>query len=46
MHIQNRKTCLTKKILYQYFVVLLPKLVPLLILKRFMCYYIGLKTGS
>ena len=40
---QNRKMCLSEKILYQSFVVFLPCLGQLLLSKRFICNYIRLK---
>ena len=43
-YIQNRKNCLSKKILYQYFAVFLPCLPQLLFWKYFIYHYITLKS--
>ena len=43
-YIQNRKMCLSKTILYQYFVAFLSCLGQLLLWKRLICYYIALET--
>ena len=42
-HITNRTMCLSKKILYQYFVVVLPAL-DSLSAEDILCHYIALKT--
>ena len=43
-YIQNRKMCLSKTILYQYFVVFLSCLGQFLLWKHLICYYIAMET--